>query len=104
MTWQSGRQEIRIALRDGDLQQVTGKIVARKPRPLGRGERISDVSVRVATVVATTESPGEILRSRHRPASGKVIGEAAETQTPAAPARDRADRRERKSPRLTAVL
>jgi hypothetical protein len=83
---------------------MIGKNVARIPRPSGRGKRISDVSVRVAAVVSTTESPGEIPRSRHRPASGKVIGEAAETQAPAAPARDRADRRERKRPRLTAVL
>jgi hypothetical protein len=83
---------------------VIGKNVARRPRSSGRGQRISDVSVRAATFATTTESPGEIPRSGHRPASGKVIGEAAVTTTPAAPARDRADRRERKRPRLTAVL
>ena len=72
---------------------MTGREVARKARPSGRDKRISDLSV-----VTTIESPGEIPRSGHRPASEKVIGEAAETQTAAAPARDRVDRRERKTP------
>jgi hypothetical protein len=60
------------------------------------------LSATAVTVWATTESPGEIPRSRHRPASGKVTNEAAGIAG-VAPTRDRVGRRERKSPRPTAV-
>jgi hypothetical protein len=65
----------------------------------GGARRLSATAV---TVLATTESPGEIPRSRHRPASGKVTNEAAGIAG-VAPARDRVGRRERKRPRPTAV-
>jgi len=82
---------------------MTVENVARKPRPSGRGQARQDLSATPATVTATTESPGEIPRSGHRPASGKVTNEAAGTAG-VAPARDRVGRRKRKRPRLTAVL
>ena len=59
---------------------MTRESVARKPRPSGRGQARPDLSAISAALLATTESPGEIPRSGHRPAAGKVIGEAAETQ------------------------
>jgi hypothetical protein len=83
---------------------MTREDVARKPRRLGRGQARRDLSAPAATVTTTTESPGEIPRSGHRPASGKVTNEAAGIAG-AAPARDRVGRRrKRKRPRLTAVL
>jgi hypothetical protein len=82
---------------------MTAENVARKPRPSGRRRARPDLSATFATVLATTESPGEIPRSGHRPASGKVTNEAAGIAG-VAPARDRVGRRERKSPRLTAML
>jgi len=82
---------------------VTIENVARKPRPSGRGQARLELSATAVTVWPTTESPGEISRSRHRPASGKVTNEAAGIAG-VAPARDRVGRRERKRPRLTAVL
>ena len=41
---------------------MTGRNVARKPRPSERGKRISDVSAASATFVTTIESPGEIRK------------------------------------------
>jgi hypothetical protein len=82
---------------------MTGKNVARKPPASAGGQARPDLSATAATVATTTEFPGEIPRSGHRPASGKVTNEAAGIAG-VAPARDRVGRRKRKSPRLTAVL
>jgi hypothetical protein len=82
---------------------MTRRDVARKPLASAGGQARLDLSATPATVTATTESPGEIPRSGHRPASGKVTNEAAGIAG-VAPAGDRVGRRKRKSPRLMAVL
>ena len=83
---------------------MTTENLARKPRPLGRGQARQDLSATAVTVLATTESPGEIPRSRHRPASGKVIGEAAETRDTCGAHKGQSRSAQTQSPRLTAVL